>query len=114
MHITCLEINNLSDVNVLDLDIDSSFNVCAASSREVDRSVSNAFDAYYNNEILFDGIVRSLDYYADVSADFIILTQQQIDYLNLMDDAITVGRNGQQIHLLEFNNDSLRKVLFSV
>jgi hypothetical protein len=80
----------------------------------VDQSVSNAFDAYYNNEILFDGIVRSLDYYSDVSADFIILTQQQIDYLNLMNDAITVGRNGQQIHLLEFNNNSLRKVLFNV
>ena len=42
------------------------------------------------------------------------MQQQQIDYLNLMNDAITVGRNGQQIHLLEFNNNSLRKVLFNV
>lgn len=114
MNITCLEINNLSDVNILDLDIDTNFSVCAASTREVEKSVANAFDAYYNNEILFDGIVRSLDYYANTEADFIILTQQQIDYLNLGDDIITVGRNGQQIYLLEFNNSSLRKVLFNV
>ena len=114
MHITCLEINSLSEVNILDLSIDNNFNVNAASMKEADQSVANAFDAYYNNEILFDGIVRSLDYYSDTEANFIILTRQQTDCLNLMDSAITIGRSGQQIHLLEFNNDSLRKVLFNV
>lgn len=114
MHITCLEINNLADVNAIDLSIDNNFSIDAASMKEVDQSVSNAFDAYYNNEILFDGVVRSLQHYSDVNADFIILTQQQLDYLNVSDDAITIGRNGQQIHLLEFNDKSLRRILFNV
>ena len=113
MHITCLEISSSVDVNVLDLSIDNNFCVSGASMKEIDQSISNTFSAYYNNEISFDEIVKSLDYFLNTKADFIILTQQQTDHLSLMNDAITVGRKGQQIHLLEFNNDSLRKVLLN-
>lgn len=114
MHITCLEINNLSDVNILELSIDNNFSVDAASMREVDQSVTNAFDAYYDNEILFDGVVRSLAYYENVEPDFIVLTKQQLNELEQISDVITVGSRGRQLHLLEFNNSSLRKVLFNV
>ena len=114
MHITCLEINNLSDISVLDLSIGNDFNVDAASMKEVNQSVTNAFCAYYDEDIMFDELVKSLEYYSGANADFIILTQQQIDYLNLMNDAITVGRKGQQIHLLKFSDDSLQKVFFNV
>ena len=114
MNITCLEINNLSDISFLNLSIDNDFNVNAASMKEVNQSVTNAFCAYYDEDILFDELVKSLEYYSGTNADFIILTQQQIDYLNLMNDAITVGRKGQQIHLLKFSDDSLQKVFYNV
>ena len=114
MHITCLEISDPIEVNILNLSIGSNFGVDGASMKEVDQSISSAFSAYYNNEISFDEIVRTLEYFSNTKPDFIILTQPQTDYLALMNNAITVGRSGQQIHLLEFNNNSLDKVLFNV
>ena len=114
MHISCLEINNLSDINILDLGIDNNFNVNSASVKEVGQSVINAFSAYHDEYILFDEVSESLEYFLNTNADFIILTQQQINHLYLMDDAITVGRNGQQIHLLKFNEESLQKVFYNV
>ena len=114
MHITCLEISSPTEVNILNISISSNFGVDGASMKEVDQSVLSAFSAYYNDEISFDEIERTLEYFLNTKADFIILTQQQTDFLELMNNAITVGRSGQQIHLLEFNNNSLDKVFLNV
>lgn len=114
MHISCLEINSGSDINILDLCLDSSFSVEAAACGPVDDCVINTIEAYYNNEVSFDEIVKSIKHFSDANTNFIILTHRQIQRLGLSDDVIVIGKPGQQIYLLDLNSDALRKVLYHV
>ena len=114
MHISCLEVNSNSDINILDLCLDTSFSVEAAACGPVDERVINTIDAYYNNDVSFEEITKSIRHFSNSNADFIILTHRQIQSLDLSGEAIVVGKAGQQIYLLDFNSDSLRKVLYYV
>ena len=114
MRISCLEINSSTNIHCINLSLGQSFNVEAASCDELSQEALETFSSYLNNEIVFNDIEKSLEYFDNVNADFIILTKQQTDFLDLMDNAITIGRSGQQIHLLEFNNNSLDKVFLNV
>ena len=114
MHISCLEINSGSDINVIDLCLDNSFSVEAAACGPVDDCVINTIDAYYNNEVSFDEIVKSIRHFSNANTNFIILTHKQLQSLGLGSDIIVVGKPGQQIYLLDLNSDGLRKVLYHV
>ena len=113
MNLSCLEINSTFDANFLDICLDKFFSVEAASIKELDSSITNSFDTFFNNEILFDGVVRSIRQYSDYNVDFIILSNRQTKMKNLVDSSIVVGKSDQQIHLLEFNEENLRKVLIN-
>jgi len=114
MHISCLEVNSNSDINILDLCLDASYSVEAAACGPVDERVINTIDAYYNNEVSFEEITKSIRHFSNSNADFIILTRKQLQSLDLGNDIIVIGKPGQQIYLLDLNSDALRKVLYHV
>ena len=114
MRISCLEINSSTDIHHINLSLGQSFNVEAASCDDLSQEALQTFSSYLSNEIVFNDIEKSLNYFDNVSADFIILNQSQVQNIEIVDSAIVLGKKGQALHLLEFNSDSLKKILTNV
>ena len=111
MHISCLEINSSNDIHCINLSLGRSFNVEAASCDTLSQEALETFNSYLNDEIVFDDIEKSVDYFDNVNADFIILNQNQVKNNEISDLAIVLGKKGQALYLLEFNSDSLERIL---
>lgn len=111
MRISCLEINSSTDIHHINLSLGRSFNVEAASCDDLSQEALETFSSYLSNEIVFKDIEKSLGYFDNVSADFIILNQSQVQNIEIVDSAIVLGKKGQALHLLEFNSDSLKRIL---
>ena len=104
MNFLCLEVNDTYDVNLVSIELNQSFNMVAASLKEVNRFVIRKLEEYYNGCVSLSDLLEEIEFYYDFKPSFILLNSKQIKEGFLEKERIVIGKKNQQLFLLEIDN----------